>query len=83
MEKMLKIQKDTKDSKNERKFYKYNVGDLIYVLRGKKKKKLDSNWIGPYEIVEVVNELVYNYKKGKNVESIHVSRNKTSNGSQR
>jgi len=32
----------------------YKIGDFIYLLKGKKKHKFDDEYIGPYEIVEIL-----------------------------
>ncbi|CAK1595115.1 unnamed protein product [Parnassius mnemosyne] len=49
-----------------RKYYEFNVGDMVYVENGNKinRKKLDELRIGPYEIVEKISNSIYRIETG-------------------
>ncbi|PON77658.1 hypothetical protein PanWU01x14_024140 [Parasponia andersonii] len=49
---------------------RFNAGDWVLKARTGNSSKLDSNWIGPYEVVKVLDNGVYilkELKTGKNV----------------
>lgn len=55
-----------------RKYYEFNIGDMVYVENGNKlnRKKLDELRIGPYKIVEKISNSIYRINTGhKKMES--------------
>ena len=42
------------DDKNRQTRHKYDIGDLVYVLKEPKTGKLDRNYTGPYTITEIL-----------------------------
>lgn len=46
--------------------YKFNVNDFVYLLREPKRSKFDCDWLGPYKINQMLNNLTAELTLGKN-----------------
>jgi hypothetical protein len=68
--------KETYDKKTKE--IKFRVGDKVLLhdetVRRGRSKKLESPWIGPYEITEKHSDVNYTIKKGRKTTRIHVNR---------
>jgi len=57
------------------KIQNYKIGDFVYLLKGKKKYKFDDEYIGSYEIVEILeNNNVKILIERNKIKTIHVDR---------
>jgi len=53
----------------------YEIGDFVYLLKGKKKHKFDDEYIGPYEIIELLeNNNVKLIMERNKIKTVHVDR---------
>lgn len=77
-----KIKEDKQKAKEyydkSSKLIKYKIGDKVLLhdetVRRGRSKKLDSKWIGPYEIIEKHSDVNYTIKKGRKTVRIHINR---------